>query len=52
MSGGGFYVNGAKATDPKATLDVNQLIDGRLAILRVGKTGNLVVCVDPPVEDA
>lgn len=46
MSSGAFYLNGKKVTEPKAELTVNELIDGRLAVLKFGKTGNFVVRVD------
>jgi hypothetical protein len=51
LSAGGVSLNGAKLNDPKATLDETRLIDGHLAVLRVGKGGNLIVHVDDEAGD-
>lgn len=45
MSAGGFYLNGEKIKDVKRRLVEEDLLGGRVAILRVGATDHLVVLV-------
>jgi tyrosyl-tRNA synthetase len=37
IEGGGVYVNGARVTDVSATVSVDQAIDGRFLLVRMGK---------------
>lgn len=48
LTEGGVTLNGNKIVDgmSASTFGEKDLLDGRLAVLRVGKTGNLVVVVD------
>lgn len=46
LSQGGFYLNGSKVAGEQTTLNETDLLDGQFAVLKVGKTGDLVVVVD------
>jgi tyrosyl-tRNA synthetase len=47
LKAGGFYLNGVKVNDVKRTLKAEDLLDGRMAILRTGAENHLILLLDP-----
>jgi tyrosyl-tRNA synthetase len=43
MKAGGFYLNNTRVTDTKKIIEESDLIDGKVCILRVGKSSYYLI---------
>lgn len=47
LSAGGFYINNVRVTELDRRLLEDDLIDGRIVILRTGKDNHLIIALPP-----